>query len=476
MLYESEGGDIEFALTGESLIGRKLSVHREPRFLEMIEILRRADLTFTNAECLFQDWEDTPNTYGGGGAPGGTYMASSPDLIDELKWAGINLVATANNHASDFGEAGMASNVRFLNERGLAQAGMGRNLTEASAPTYVDTAKGRVAMVAACDWGPRGAGDMPWPFPMGVMAGEQSPYSKGRPGVNLIRHRVDITVDREAFNALQRISESMKWTAARDSRRKLSMGWDRPPTTSRMGEEADSDDVFYFMGTKFRVGEAFSLTTIAEAEDVERNLKWIRDARRMADWVLYSFHNHGATRTPDDPPAHSVELAHAAIDSGADIYIGHGTGRDRGMEIYNGRPIFYGLGSFMAQNDQVPMQPYELLARFGLNHESTPADFYDVRSGKGTKGYHVVPEMWETVIAVLNYDNRTLKSIRLHPIDLNLEQPRFVRGRPILAEPGSKIYRSVISRYQKMSAVFGTRISSDGIVEIPETSRVPATA
>ena len=274
-------------------------------------------------------------------------------------------------------------------------------------------------------------------------------------------------MDREAFDALRRISESMKWTEARDSRRKLSMGWDRPATSSRMGEESDSDDIFHFMGTKFLVGGTFSLTTVAEQDDVERNLKWIRNARGMADWVLFSFHNHGATRTPDDPPAHSVDLAHACIDNGADIYIGHGTGRDRGLEIYKGNPIFYGLGTFMGQNDQVPIQPFELLTRFGLGHESTPADFYDTRSGKGTKGYHVVPEMWESVVAVLNYDERKLKGIRLHPVDLALEQPRFVRGRPVLAEPGSKTYRSVISRYQKMSGVFGTDISDDGVVKIP---------
>ena len=175
MLYESEQGGIEFALTGESLIGRKLSVHREPQFLKLVEMLQRADVSFTNTECLFQDWEDTPNTYAGGGAPGGTYMGSSPELIKELQWAGFDIVATANNHASDFGEAGMASNVRFLKEAGLPQAGMGRNLTEATAPAYLDTAKGRVALLAACDWGPRGVGDIPWPFPMGVMAGEQSP-------------------------------------------------------------------------------------------------------------------------------------------------------------------------------------------------------------------------------------------------------------------------------------------------------------
>lgn len=40
------------------------------------------------------------------------------------------------------------------------------------------------------------------------------------------------------------------------------------------------------------------------------------------------------------------EIAHAAIDAGADIVVGHGPHYSLPMEIYKDRPIFYGLGSF----------------------------------------------------------------------------------------------------------------------------------
>lgn len=39
-------------------------------------------------------------------------------------------------------------------------------------------------------------------------------------------------------------------------------------------------------------------------------------------------------------------IAHAAIDSGAHIVVGHGPHDALAVEIYHGRPIFYGLGSF----------------------------------------------------------------------------------------------------------------------------------
>jgi poly-gamma-glutamate capsule biosynthesis protein CapA/YwtB (metallophosphatase superfamily) len=40
------------------------------------------------------------------------------------------------------------------------------------------------------------------------------------------------------------------------------------------------------------------------------------------------------------------EIAHAAIDAGADIVIGHGPHYSLAIEVYKHRPIFYGLGSF----------------------------------------------------------------------------------------------------------------------------------
>ncbi|MBI3935488.1 MAG: CapA family protein [Betaproteobacteria bacterium] len=41
-----------------------------------------------------------------------------------------------------------------------------------------------------------------------------------------------------------------------------------------------------------------------------------------------------------------TEIAHAAIDGGADIVIGHGPHYPLAVEIYRGKPVFYGLGSF----------------------------------------------------------------------------------------------------------------------------------
>ena len=41
-----------------------------------------------------------------------------------------------------------------------------------------------------------------------------------------------------------------------------------------------------------------------------------------------------------------TEIAHAAIEAGADIVIGHGPHYSLPVQVYRGKPIFYGLGSF----------------------------------------------------------------------------------------------------------------------------------
>lgn len=64
--------------------------------------------------------------------------------------------------------------------------------------------------------------------------------------------------------------------------------------------------------------------------------------RRRADIVVASCHWGLGEEVLD----YMSEIAHAAVDAGADIVIGHGPHYSLPVEIYRGKPIFYGLGSF----------------------------------------------------------------------------------------------------------------------------------
>src|SRR2546422_286560 len=107
-----------FALTGDSIIERRLSVYDEPQYLRMLDHIRGADAAFTNFEMLIHNFE-----YPGAPMSGGTYMGASPWVLEELKWAGFRLFATANNHSLDFGMEGLLSNIRHLEQAGVVYAG-----------------------------------------------------------------------------------------------------------------------------------------------------------------------------------------------------------------------------------------------------------------------------------------------------------------------------------------------------------------
>src|ERR1051325_6173505 len=194
MPYESEHGDIVMALGGEAMISRALKPFREERFLAIRDLLHAADVRFANGEMLFHHYEDPP-TY-----LSQTYMRCDPRFIGDLQWFGINLLSCANNHAYDFGENAVLTNNRSLDAAGMVHAGTGRNLAEAAAPAYLDTSRGRVALVAATSSGRANS-----------RAGEQRRDLHGRPGANLIRWISEWTVDHEMFESLARLARQFNW-------------------------------------------------------------------------------------------------------------------------------------------------------------------------------------------------------------------------------------------------------------------------
>src|SRR5215469_14163302 len=75
-------------------------------------------------------------------------------------------------------------------------------------------------------------------------------------------------------------------------------------------------------------------------------LRWLEEdiaaLRREAEVVVASFH-WGLHK---EVLHYMKEIAHRAIDAGADLVIGHGPHYSLPVEIYRGVPVFYGLGSF----------------------------------------------------------------------------------------------------------------------------------
>ena len=453
MLYDAEKGDFTIALTGDSMLSRRLSVFDEDTYKALVDILRGADATFTNLETTVHRWDE--------GSPGisrGTFMTTEPWLLGELKWMGINMVSCANNHAFDYGESGVLATIKYLDEACLAYAGTGKNLAEARAPGYLDTPHGRVALIAATST-----------FNSWSRAGEQRPDMKGRPGVNPLSFETVYTTDSVAFQELRRIAGALGFS--KESERNRLHFFSPSEIPAEKGNEV------HFLGKRFVLAEAFSISTQANLRDVKENLRSIQEARRQADWVVMSLHCHefggesfftARTRSEQEELADFVQAyAHDAIDAGADLFACHGSHTPLGVEIYKGSPIFYSLGNFIFQNETVRFFPAEAYERFDLDAKATPADFLDARTNRDTKGHPANPLFWENIVAVCHFRGRKLEEVKLYPIDQGHGRPRAQRGRPALADESTRNH--IIERLQRLSRRYGTEIGKRngvGIIKV----------
>ena len=92
-----------------------------------------------------------------------------------------------------------------------------------------------------------------------------------------------------------------------------------------------------------RIAPAAPLATPDPASLAEMS-RDIADARRQAKYVVVALHK-GIVHTPARLASYERPVAHAAIDAGADIVVGHHAHIVRGIELYHGKPIFHGLGN-----------------------------------------------------------------------------------------------------------------------------------
>lgn len=100
-------------------------------------VLRAADLAFVNLETPLSD--DARQV--------GAFRTPTA-FADGLRWAGIDVVATANNHALDAEGEGLLDTREALARAGVCAAGTGRNLDDARRPCVFERNGIRVAFLA----------------------------------------------------------------------------------------------------------------------------------------------------------------------------------------------------------------------------------------------------------------------------------------------------------------------------------------
>lgn len=85
--------------------------------------------------------------------------------------------------------------------------------------------------------------------------------------------------------------------------------------------------------------------TYCDPEELAAMRDDVRTLRTQADLVILSC--HWGVSSKDEPVDYQKEIAHAAIDAGADMVFGHHPHVVQGAEIYRGKPVFYSLGNFV---------------------------------------------------------------------------------------------------------------------------------
>ncbi len=412
------------------MLARKISIFDYSN--EIAQIVRKAEVRFTNCECLFHNGESYPMPRGASIA---TLWYAEPSLVKELEWLGFNLASLANTHATDYGPSGLLSTIHNLEASGIVCAGAGRDLDEARESKFLETPNGRVALIAAC-WDT-------WHTAWERASNGRSGIPP-RPGMNLLRVKSDFTVSKEKLDTIREIIHDI--------------GADAPSGKKKDSKENGLD----FLDHKFRAGVEIGTFRKVVEKDLDDLKQTIEDARKFADWVLVSFHSHNSSPIGLEYPSELIRsIAHACIDSGADAFLGHGPHILRGIEVYKRRPIFYSLGNFIAHNNFVKKVTADQYEFYDLGDGAKPWDFYHAREGIIPPAEAPYSNWWyESVIASFELGEEGIADLKLYPITLGEgDVPETERGNPRLAD--QKVGQKIIDSLNKMSREFGAQISLD---------------
>ena len=102
----------------------------------------------------------------------------------------------------------------------------------------------------------------------------------------------------------------------------------------------------HYLPEEFQPGTPPRIVTIPYEEDVKAMQEDIRKAKQKADAVVLSIH-WGLRHVPKTICTYQPPIAHAAIDAGADLIIGHHAHSIKAIEVYKGKVCFYSVGNLM---------------------------------------------------------------------------------------------------------------------------------
>ena len=427
---------MKFAAAGDAIIGRVIQ-DGYAGYEEIAPYIKEADASFFNLETTLNE----PGECCAAQQSGGTYIRTSAKVLPGLRRLGFNMTSFNNNHALDFSYGGLLSTLEALEESDFVHAGVGRNLAEASAPRYLDTPNGRVALIAVNTT-----------FTVDMLAGEQNARVPGRPGINGLRVKKYVKVTEKELEMVRELADKTGINAAQ-----LITAKEGYNSGIKAGEAALGE-------LRFVLGEECEYVMELDRIDVDRVKRAIYEAQLQADYIMISIHSHQLSGdAKENPSKFLVDFAHECIDAGAHAIIGHGPHLLRPVEVYKDCPIFYSLGDFILQLYNIELAPAEFFAKVGVSGDSTVHDLLKKRSAGFTRGLMTDPRMFLNVIPLWETEGTKLKSLRLLPLMGQMEGKKCDEGLPRICDAAK-----VVDYLGKISDSYGVTLTAapDGLIDV----------
>ncbi len=262
------------------VFGQALLHHAVAWSEEVREIARGADAVLCNFEGCLPPPDSWPMKRK-------TVHPAGPTALADLAALGVTHLALANNHAWDYGHAGLLATRRAAEAAGFAVAGAGADFAEARRPAI----RGGVALLSV-DAGPT---------PDWAVAGSG-------PGVAPLRVTRKLGLPRADLDLLARISAESGEAQRLAKRREIGFDTEAAPPLGLPTLEAPAR------------GELL----VVDPDNLARLAEDISAARAKAHRVIVAIHYHQWDADWRRPPAWFAEVAETARAAGADAVTGTG--------------------------------------------------------------------------------------------------------------------------------------------------------
>ncbi|UYQ72069.1 CapA family protein [Pelagibacterium flavum] len=197
-------------------------------------------------------------------------------------------------------------------------------------------------------------------------------------------------------------------------------------------------------------GTPARIVTYAQRGDLAALVEGVKSLRRQVDVVIVS-HHAGIHFVPAVIPDYQREVAHAVIDAGADLVLGHHAHILKGIEIYKGKTIAYSLANFAIDllMDEAHAKSRGFKEIQKLNPDWVP-DF--------SSRYNFPPDSAMSVMVEARLSKEGIRDVHLVPIMIGKD------AMPRIVDPGDpdferiRRYLADISDHERL----GSAIERDG--------------